>query len=76
MKEYYQEKIKNMIALRTNLFTTVIILTGGVLGLFFIEIPLSKLVLFLIIGVYFDFIFLSNLISIDRNITRIVEELR
>ena len=76
MREYYKEKIKNLVALRNNLFTSVIVLTSGVVGLFFINQSFVKLLPFMAIGGYFDFVFLLNLLSINNKIDKILEELK
>lgn len=76
MREYYKEKIKNLIALRTNLFTVTIVLTGGVFGLFFMEINTTKFLFFFMLGGYFDILFLKNLFYINNCIEKCVEELK
>ena len=76
MREYCIEKIKNLVALRNNLFTSVIVLTSGVVGLFFINQPFIKLGPFMLIGGYFDFVFLVNLLSINDKIDKVLEELK
>lgn len=76
MREYYKEKIKNLVALRNNLFTSVIVLTSGVVGLFFINQSFVKLLPFMVIGGYFDFVFLLNLLSINNKIDKILEGLK
>lgn len=76
MREYYKEKIKNLVALRTNLFAVTIVLTGGVFGLFFMEINTAKLLFFFMLGGYFDILFLKNLFYINNCIEKCVEELK
>lgn len=76
MREYYKEKIKNLIALRNNLFTCVIVLTGGVTGLFFVNHPSSVLLPFILIGIYFDLIFLLNLLSVNTDINKFIERIK
>lgn len=76
MREYCKEKLKSLVALRTNLFTCVIVLTGGVVGLFFTDNKLTLIVPFVIIGLYFDFIFLQNMVSIHKEIGNTLEELK
>ncbi len=76
MGEYYKEKVKSLTSLRSNLFTCVIVLTGGVIGLFFLDAPLPLRVIFIIIGMYFGIIFLLNLLSINDEIDRNLEELK
>ena len=54
MNEVDKERLKNLISLRSNLFTVVIVLTTGVLGLFFVK--LSKImVAFFILNPHFQF---------------------
>ena len=76
MREYYKEKLRTLVALRTNLFACIIVLTGGIFGLFYSSIELYKLLIFEILGGYFDLLFLSNLISVDNDISRCLEELK
>ncbi len=76
MRDYYKEKIKNLVALRTNLFTCVIVLTGGVAGLFFVNESTLKVLPFILIGIYFDLVFLINLLSVSRDIDRYIEEIK
>ena len=76
MREYYKEKVKNLVALRNNLFTSVIVLTSGGVGLFFVNQPFLKLLPFMVIGGYFDLVFLFNLLSINNQIDIILEELK
>lgn len=76
MREYYKEKIKNLIALRSSLFTCVIILTGGLVGLCFSDISWVKIIPLVILGAYFDFTFLQNMISTHREIDLILEDLK
>lgn len=76
MREYYKEKIKNLIALRTSLLTVVIVLTGGIIGLFFMGVPLVQILPLAVIGAYYDFVFLSNIFAINNSIETTLEELK
>ena len=76
MREYCKEKIKNLIALRTNLFTTLIVLISGIVGLFFANAPALKLFPFGIAGSYFTILFLLNIISINKQIDMLTEGLK
>lgn len=75
MREYYKEKIKNLISLRASLFTIVVVLTGGIIGLFFMDVSLIKILPLAIIGVYYDFVFVSNIFSINNKIDILLEGL-
>ncbi len=75
MREYYKEKVKNLIALRSNLFTCIIVLTSGIVGLFFVDNMHVQIFPFIAIGGYFDWIFLVNLLSVNNEIEKYLEEL-
>lgn len=75
MREYYKEKIKNLISLRASLFTIVVVLTGGIIGLFFMNVSLIKILPLAVIGVYYDFVFVSNIFSINNKIDVLLEGL-
>ena len=66
-KELY---IKSLITLRSNLITVMIVITSGIVGLFLANISTIKLVILLIIGIYFSLIFLTNLIYVHNEIRR------
>ena len=76
MKEYYQEKIRTLTAYRSNLFTCLIVLTGGVCGIFFLDVTLQKICIFLIIGLYFGINFLINIFQINKQIDNSLGELK
>ena len=75
MREYYKEKIKNLISLRASLFTIVVVLTGGIIGLFFMNVSLIKILPLAVIGVYYDFVFVSNIFYINNKIDVLLEGL-
>ena len=66
-KELY---IKSLITLRSNLITVMIVITSGIVGLFLANITTIKLVILLIIVIYFSLIFLTNLIYVHNEIRR------
>ncbi len=76
MREYFKEKVKNLVALRSNLFTCVIVLTSGIVGLFFVNETAAKLLPFILIGIYFDLVFLINLLSVNKDIDKYIEEIK
>lgn len=66
--KYLEESNKNLISLRTSLITTVVVLTGGIVGLILTgNYSLGKL-FWIVLGVYFDFLFICNIININKNI--------
>ena len=76
MKEYYVEKIRELTTLRTSLFTAIIILSGGMVGLFFTDANLILRCALFILGLHFDIVFLSNMISTHNDIRTTLEELK
>lgn len=79
--EYLKEANKNLIALRTSIIAVVIVLTGGIAGLILSRsFSLTDIVVLLIPGIYFDIVFLQNVLSLnDRisdNIRRMQNEYR
>nr|DAS85339.1 MAG TPA: hypothetical protein [Caudoviricetes sp.] len=79
--EYLKEANKNLIALRTSIIAVIIVLTGGIAGLILSRsFSLTDIVVLLIPGIYFDIVFLQNVLSLnDRisdNIRRMQNEYR
>ena len=72
MNEVDKEQLKNLISLRSNLFTVVIVLTTGVLGLFFVKLSKIIVAFLFLTGIYFDFLFLSNLLKINQDIDELL----
>ncbi len=61
-----EESNKNLISLRTNLITIILVLTSGIMGLIYSDIILLHKAIPLIFGIYFDVLFISNVIQINR----------
>ncbi len=68
--EYIKEANKNLISLRTSLITTVVILTGGIVGLLVSNLNVILRIILLLSGFYFDFLFVMNIISINKEIQK------
>ena len=64
--KYLEESNKNLISLRTSLIAVVTLLSGGLVGLSLADdLSLAKL-FWIILGVYFDFLFIYNIIKINE----------
>ena len=64
--KYLEESNKNLISLRTSLIAVVTLLSGGLVGLSLADnFSLAKL-LWIILGAYFDFLFIYNIIKINE----------
>ena len=70
MKKEKELYIKSLITLRSNLITVMIVIVSGIVGLFLVNISTVKLVILLIIGIYFSLIFLTNLLYVHNEIQR------
>lgn len=70
MMEYIKESNKNLISLRTSLITTVVVLTGGIVGLFLSKFEIVSKIIFILIGLYFDILFICNILDINQRINK------
>lgn len=66
----FETDINNLINLRTNLITIIIVLTGGLVGLIFSEIKLITALFLAIPGIYFDALFIMNVINVNNLINK------
>lgn len=66
--KYLEESNKNLISLRTSLIAVVALLTGGLVGLILTNDFSSGRLFWLIIGAYYNFIFISNIMKINKMI--------
>ncbi len=73
---YLETKISNLTNLRTSLITAVIVLSGGIMSLIYFDIPFKYKIVSLLLGIYFDLLFIDNIISINKTINKTLEELK
>lgn len=66
--KYLEESNKNLISLRTSLIAVVALLTGGLVGVILTNDFSSGRLFWLIVGAYYDFIFISNIMKINKMI--------
>jgi len=65
--ESLKEENKHLqISLWTNLFATVVVLTGGLVGLFISEINTIYKLIFIPPSIYLDFLLIINLIDVNK----------
>ena len=76
MKDYYIEKLKNLINLRTNLITILVILIGGVYGLHLLNLSRFAYWISLIIGVFYIYFLMKTSLNTNDRINKILEELK
>ncbi len=73
--EQIKEANKNLINLRSSIITVMIVLTSGTISLLFVNIPLPKFIILLCSGIYFDLLFLHNVICINNEIENNIRRL-
>lgn len=67
--EQLKESNKNLINLRTNLITAIIVITSGIAGIILTKsFSFLNIVVLLIPGIYFDILFLRNIMNINCKI--------
>ena len=76
MKDYYIGKLKNLINLRTNLITILVILIGGVYGLHLLNLSRFAYWISLIIGVFYIYFLMKTTLNTNDRINKILEELK
>ena len=76
MKDYYIGKLKNLINLRTNLITILVILIGGVYGLHLLNLSRFAYWISLIIGVLYIYFLMKTTLNTNDRINKILEELK
>ena len=67
---YLEEENKNLISLRANLMTMLAILTGGMFWLTTLNFLLIFKIIFILVGTYLDFLFLYEVIRINKQINK------
>lgn len=76
MKGFYIEKLKNLINLRTNLITILVVLIGGVYGLHLLNLSKSVYWISLIIGVFYIYFIMKTTLNTNVRINKMLEELK
>lgn len=68
--KYLEESNKNLISLRTGLIAVVALLTGGLVGLILSDVVTIAKIFFIILGVYFDLLFISDILAANDELKR------
>lgn len=68
--KYLEESNKNPISLRTSLIAVVALLTGGLVGLILSDVVTIAKIFFIILGVYFDLLFISDILAANDELKR------
>ncbi len=73
--EKIKEENKSLIASRTNYFTAILLINSGIAGLILSSIISIKLIILIILGIYFNFIFINRYQIINNKINSNIREL-
>ena len=65
-----EESNKYLISLRTSLIAVVALLTGGLVGLILSDVVTIAKIFFIILGVYFDLLFISDILAVNDELKR------
>jgi hypothetical protein len=68
MESYLKESIHDLIHLRTNVFSVVIVLTGGLCSLLFMNSLPLYVFIFAAFGAYLDILFIGNILELTNKI--------
>lgn len=68
--KYLEESNKNLISLRTSLIAVVALLTGGLVGLILSDVVTIAKIIFIVIGIYFDLLFISDILVANDELKR------
>ena len=68
--KYLEESNKNLISLRTSLIAVVALLTGGLVGLILSDVVTIAKIFFIILGVYFVLLFISDILAANDELKR------
>ncbi len=67
-------KVKHLIALRNNYFSMIMLISGGIAGLFFGNILSIKVFILIVSGVYFDSLFIMKFLYTNDKIEKLIKE--
>lgn len=76
MDKYYDQKMKHLIALRSNIIAILIVLVGGLFGLHLLQLPALIYWGSLLLGLYYLCVFIYNLIITNKDILELLEEMK
>ncbi|MCD7779291.1 MAG: hypothetical protein LUH05_01305 [Candidatus Gastranaerophilales bacterium] len=73
MENNTELKVKNLMNLRTSLIAVVTVLTGGLISFIFTDTNIIFKTFIIISGVYFDILFVVNMINTNNKINKLLE---
>lgn len=76
MTNFYDNKMKHLISLRSSLITVLIVLISGLFGLHLLNLPSPVYWGGLFVGMYYAGVFVVNLITINDKIELTLEEMQ
>ncbi len=73
MENNTELKVKNFMNLRTSLIAVVTVLTGGLISFIFTDTNIVFKTFIIIFGIYFDILFVVNMINTNNKINKMLE---
>lgn len=67
-------EVKQLTELRTNYFSMIMLISSGLAGLFFANLELSKMLILIFTGVFFDFVFIGKFLNTNDKINKAIKE--
>jgi len=74
--KHLEEENKNLISLRTSLVPVIVVLTGGIIGIILSDINIILKVILLILGSYFEYLFIGNIVYANNKISENIGEIK
>lgn len=68
MEEKEKLKIQELIALRGHYYSTILLISGGLAGLFFANVEMWKIVILACVGIYFVIAYILKFTNVDDEI--------
>lgn len=73
MEDEEKYKIKELIALRGHYYSTILLISGGLAGLFFTNTEIWKIVILACVGIYFNIVYILKFTNVDNKIKNIIK---
>lgn len=74
MDDFTKEKIKDLIALRNNYFSMIIVISTGIASLFILNLDNIKFIAYLIVLAYFGSVFILKFEFTSNQINKLLKE--
>lgn len=73
MEEKDKLEITELTALRGHYYSTILLISGGLAGLFFANTEMWKIVILACVGIYFNIVYILKFTNVDNRIKTIIK---